>query len=285
MAGTRLIRTIAEMRGYRRRLGTGRSPVGFVPTMGALHFGHASLIEASVRAGDRAVVSIFVNPSQFGPKEDFARYPRPLERDLALCESAGAAAVFAPETREMYPEGFDTWVQVGGITEGLCGASRPGHFRGVATIVAKLFGIVRPDRAYFGQKDAQQVAVIRKMAGELDMGIEIVVCPTVREESGLAMSSRNAYLGAREREAALGLSSALAKAAESASKGMRDAEALKAAMRRIVEDKGGGLARIDYVEIVDPSTFKPVSSAVPGSLALLAVYVGGTRLIDNAFLG
>lgn len=285
MSGIKPVATVMEMRTLRAAMEKDGKTVGFVPTMGALHAGHASLIKASASACDRTVVSIFVNPTQFGPAEDLSKYPRPLAKDLALAEASGASAVFAPSDAEMYPPGCSTWVDVQGPSQGLCGASRPGHFRGVTTVVAKLFNIVKPHRAYFGKKDAQQAAVIRKMVRDLDMDLEIVVCPTVREKDGLALSSRNVYLGEKERKAATSLSASLKAAAESARNGEKDAAVLKTLIRDAITGKAERLARIDYVEIVDGETMLPVEKVDKPSLAVIAVFIGSTRLIDNADIG
>ena len=248
--------------------------IGLVPTMGALHAGHRSLIDRAMAENDRVVVSIFVNPIQFGPDEDLSRYPRPVEADLEMLKAIGVDAVYMPGVEAMYPPGFGTRVVVGAVAEPLEGAARPGHFEGVATVVAKLLNTVEPDRAYFGQKDAQQVAVVGRLAADLDTGVEIVVCPIVREADGLAVSSRNVYLGPDERRAATCLSRALRTAAESYQAGARDREALKSLMTGVIEHEP--LARVEYVELVDPGNFSS-----PGTLAVLAVRVGATRLIDN----
>lgn len=242
--------------------------------MGALHAGHLSLVDLARRENDVVVVSSFVNPLQFGPGEDFMRYPRDPERDAQLLVSAGVAAVYQPATEVMYPAGATTRVHVSGVGETLEGASRPGHFEGVATVVTKLLAAVEPDRAYFGQKDAQQVAVVRRLVCDLDLGVEIRVGPTVREPDGLAMSSRNAYLSADERKAAVSLSTALRLATEAYGAGERDPAVLRATMLSRLEAEP--LASVDYAEVVDPATFRP-----PGSLAVLAVRIGKTRLIDN----
>jgi pantoate--beta-alanine ligase len=248
--------------------------IGLVPTMGALHAGHLSLVDAACKANLKVVVSIFVNPIQFGPGEDFERYPRDPDRDADLLERAGVHAIYRPELAVMYPPGSSTRVAVRGVAEPLEGAARPGHFDGVATVVTKLFGAVEPDRAYFGQKDAQQVAVVRRLTQDLDTGVEICVCPTVREADGLALSSRNAYLSVDERRAAVSLSAALRLAAETYAGRERDPDTLLAALRsRLLAEP---LARIDYAEVVDPETFRP-----PGRLAVVAVRIGATRLIDN----
>jgi pantoate--beta-alanine ligase len=248
--------------------------IGLVPTMGALHAGHRSLIDRARAENARVVVSVFVNPIQFGPGEDLARYPRPLEADVEMLREAGVDAVYLPRVEDMYPKGASTRVVVGGVAEPLEGAARPGHFEGVATVVTKLFWTVKPDRAYFGQKDAQQVAVVKRLAADLDTGIAIVVCPTVREADGLAVSSRNVYLNPAERAAAASLSQALRTASESYQAGVRDQGALKELMRSVIGQEP--LARIEYAELVDPGNFSS-----PGTLAVLAVRFGGTRLIDN----
>ncbi len=260
--------------------------VGFVPTMGFLHEGHLSLIRKAASENDLAIVSIFVNPTQFGPAEDLDAYPRDLERDLRLCEQAGVAGVFAPSPEEMYGrEGTLTWINVEKITEGLCGASRPVHFRGVCTVVAKLINIVSPDRAYFGMKDYQQYRVISRMAADLNMRTEIIPCPLIREADGLAMSSRNKYLSAAEREDALSLNTALRRVKEMLDAGERDCAALIQAVRDIIGKKSG--TRVDYIETVHPETLEKIESVdrETGVLTALAVYVGKTRLIDNLLWG
>ena len=248
--------------------------IGLVPTMGALHAGHMSLVEAARRENGRVVVSVFVNPIQFGAGEDLARYPSSPERDFALVRAAGVDAIYKPSVADMYPASASTRVLVHGVTDRLEGAARPGHFEGVSTVVAKLFAATSPDRAYFGQKDAQQVAVVKRLAADLDTGVEIRVCPTVREEDGLALSSRNAYLDAHERRAAICLSRALSFAAEAYAGGERSPGRLGAILREAVEAEP--LARLDYAEVIDPATFSS-----PGSLAVVAVWIGKTRLIDN----
>jgi len=252
--------------------------IGLVPTMGALHRGHLSLVERARAENDRVIVSVFVNPLQFGPGEDFERYPRDLQGDLTKLEAAGADAVYTPSVQAMYPPSATTRVLVGEVAEPLEGKSRPGHFEGVATVVLKLFEACRPDRAYFGQKDAQQAAVVTRMARDLDTGVEIVVSPTVREPDGLALSSRNAYLSAAERRAALVLSRALEAANQAWAGGERDPARLRAVLHEVLAAEP--LAAVDYAEVVDPATFRP---GVP--LAVMAVRVGGTRLIDNHPLG
>ena len=262
------------MRALARRWHGAGETVGLVPTMGALHAGHMSLVAAARAENSKVVVSVFVNPLQFGPNEDFARYPRPVEADLKLLGDAEIDAVYMPEQAALYPPGSSTRVRVGGVTETLEGEHRPGHFEGVATVVTKLFWATQADRAYFGQKDAQQVAVVRRLAADLDSGVEIRVCPTVREAAGLAVSSRNAYLSTEERTAALSLSRALRTAAEAYAAGEHDPVRLRARIHEILAAEP--LARADYAELVDPSTFRP-----PGTLAVLAVKIGKTRLIDN----
>lgn len=253
--------------------------VGLVPTMGYLHEGHRSLIDRAVAENDRVVVSIFVNPMQFAPTEDLESYPRDMERDAAVCREAGASLIFHPEPSEMYQDGFSSYVDMDTLTGGLCGKSRPIHFRGVCTVVAKLFHIVTPDRAYFGQKDAQQLAVIRHMVSDLDFGIEVVGCPIIREEDGLAKSSRNTYLSPEERRAALVLSRSLKKGREIIEDGEKDAGQVIAAIREEIEREP--LAKIDYVEIVNWNTLEAVETTEGAVLAAIAVYIGKTRLIDN----
>jgi pantoate--beta-alanine ligase len=247
--------------------------------MGALHEGHLSLVKQSKDNGDFTVVSIFVNPTQFGPNEDFAKYPRPFEADAEKCREAGVDAIFAPTPEEMYPEGFDTFVEVGGITGKLEGASRPGHFRGVATIVLKLFAAVEPRRAYFGMKDYQQLKVIQKMARDLNVSVDIVPVPTVRERDGLAKSSRNAYLSPEERRAATVLYRSLVAAKAPAESGERDAEVIRRTVVDMIQSEP--LAAIDYVAAVDPDTLEPLREFEGEILVALAVRIGRTRLIDN----
>lgn len=253
--------------------------VGFVPTMGYLHEGHASLIQAARMNNDRVVVSIFVNPMQFGPTEDLASYPRDLEKDSALCARLGADLIFHPEPEEMYFKDNCTFVDMDSLTKGLCGRTRPTHFRGVCTVVSKLFHIVTPDRAYFGEKDAQQLAVIRRMVRDLNFGITIVGCPIVREPDGLAMSSRNTYLNKEERKAALILHKSLVIGEEMMKAGERDAAAVKEAITANIESEP--LARIDYVDIVDAETLENTARIERSVLTAAAVYIGSTRLIDN----
>ncbi|WP_178041778.1 pantoate--beta-alanine ligase [Frisingicoccus sp.] len=253
--------------------------VGLVPTMGYLHEGHKSLIDRAVEENDRVVVSIFVNPIQFGPTEDLESYPRDLKADSLLCEKAGAALIFAPEPSEMYGEDFTTFVDMSGVTAELCGKSRPIHFRGVCTVVNKLFNIAMPDRAYFGQKDAQQLAVIRRMVRDLNMNLEIIGCPIIREADGLAKSSRNTYLSAEERQAALVLSRAVKAGQAMVQAGEKDGEKVLAEMRRIISEEP--LARIDYVEMVKWDTIEIHHRVDCPVLAAIAVFIGKTRLIDN----
>lgn len=253
--------------------------VGLVPTMGYLHEGHKSLIDKAVKENDRVVVSVFVNPIQFGPTEDLASYPRDLERDAKLCEEAGANLIFHPEKEEMYFDDFSSFVEVQGVSKGLCGKSRPIHFRGVCTVVTKLFNIVKPDRAYFGQKDAQQLAVVKRMVRDLNMDIEIVGCPIIREEDGLAKSSRNTYLSAEERKAAVILSKSLKLGKEAIEKGERDSKKIIDIITNNINTEK--LAKIDYVEIVDPLSIENIDKIENSALVAIAVYIGKTRLIDN----
>lgn len=279
----KIIRKIKLMQEYvKRQRKAGRS-VGFVPTMGALHEGHLSLIRRAKKENDMAVVSIFVNPTQFGPKEDFKKYPRPLAKDMRLAKNAGAEVIFNPSAVEMYPVGYQTYVEVGKIAEGLCGASRPGHFRGVATIVAKLFNAVPSNKAYFGQKDYQQVQVIKQMVNDLNIPLQVVVCPIVREKDGLAMSSRNQYLNPEERKSATCLYEALKIAKAMIGRGVKDACKIKTEIRNIIESNL--LARVDYIEIVDAENLEPVKK-IEGKITIaLAVFIGKTRLIDNMVIG
>ena len=253
--------------------------VGLVPTMGYLHEGHKSLIDRAVAENDRVVVSVFVNPMQFGPTEDLESYPRDMDRDAALCEKAGAALIFHPEPEEMYNGDFSSFVDMTTLTGGLCGKTRPIHFRGVCTVVAKLFNIVTPDNAYFGQKDAQQLAVIRHMVNDLNFGINIVGCPIIREDDGLAKSSRNTYLNPQERQAALILSKSLKIGRELIENGEKDVNVVVSKIRENIETEP--LAKIDYVEIVDWNNLEPVEKIDGPVLTAIAVYIGKTRLIDN----
>jgi pantoate--beta-alanine ligase len=274
-----VIQSVTEFRAARARLGG----VGLVPTMGYLHEGHLSLVRRARAECAATVASIFVNPTQFGPNEDLSRYPRDVPRDLALLEAAGVDLAFVPEVTEMYPAGFDTRISVGGVTDVLEGALRPNHFDGVATVVAKLFNIVQPTRAYFGQKDAQQCSVIRKLVHDLDIPVEIIVVPTVREADGLALSSRNSYLTPDQRASAPTIHRALSAAQALFAAGERHAEVLRDAIRRVVDAEPS--MQIDYVSIADPSTLRELETAAGGALASIAVRLGGTRLIDNVALG
>lgn len=253
--------------------------IGFVPTMGYLHEGHQSLIAKAVEENDKVVVSIFVNPMQFGPKEDLASYPRDLEKDSAICETTGANLIFHPEPEEMYTDGFCSYVDMSVLTEELCGLSRPIHFRGVCTVVSKLFHIVTPDRAYFGQKDAQQLAIIKRMVLDLNMDIEIVGCPIVREEDGLAKSSRNTYLNPDERQAALILSKSIKLGQTLVEGGETNCAKIIVAMKDLIESEP--LAKIDYIKIVDALTMQQIDTIDCPILCAIAVYIGKTRLIDN----
>lgn len=253
--------------------------VGLVPTMGYLHEGHKSLIERAVKENDKVVVSVFVNPTQFGPTEDLESYPRDLNADSILCEDAGAALIFAPEVSEMYAEDFTTYVNMSGVTAELCGKSRPIHFRGVCTVVNKLFNIATPDRAYFGEKDAQQLAVIRRMVRDLNMNVEVVGCPIIREADGLAKSSRNTYLSSEERQAALVLSRAIKAGKAMVQSGEKDGEKVLDEMKRIISEEP--LARIDYVEMVKWDTIEIHHTVDCPILVAIAVFIGKTRLIDN----
>ncbi len=275
-----VLTTIAEVRAARRDI-TGS--VGLVPTMGALHEGHLSLVRQARAANQCVLVSIFVNPTQFAPGEDFTRYPRDTERDLELLRAENVDIVFMPGPDEIYPQGFDTSVDVGGVANLLEGVSRPGHFLGVATVVLKLLNIVQPTRAYFGQKDAQQLVVVRKLVRDLDLDMEIVAVETLREPDGLAMSSRNTYLSATEREAAPVLWNALSLATEMWTRGARDAEAFRSRMRELIGEEE--LARLDYVSVADPVTLQEVERIQGVVLVSLAVHIGRTRLIDNVTLG
>ncbi|KEO84291.1 pantoate--beta-alanine ligase [Tumebacillus flagellatus] len=280
-----ILHTIAEVRRYVAEQRAGGKTVGLVPTMGYLHEGHLSLVRQAKEQCDVAVMSIFVNPLQFGPNEDFDAYPRDLERDARLAESAGVDVIFAPGVDEMYPDGGGkslTYVDVEAVTETLCGAKRPGHFRGVATVVTKLFNIVLPDRAFFGLKDAQQVVVLQQMVRDLNTPVEVVPCPIVREPDGLAMSSRNVYLSDEERVQALVLSRSLRMAAERVQAGERDADALVAAVREMIQEQP--LAKLDYVQIVSMRDLSLLSTLDQPALLALAVKFGKTRLIDNIVL-
>lgn len=275
----KIVKNIKEVKEQVREWRKEGLSVGLVPTMGYLHEGHQSLIVRAVKENDRVVVSDFVNPIQFGPTEDLKSYPRDIQRDAELCEKSGAALIFHPETEEMYPLDFCTFVDMSGLTEELCGLTRAIHFRGVCTVVSKLFHIVTPDRAYFGQKDAQQLAVIRRMVRDLNMDIEVVGCPIVREEDGLAKSSRNTYLSSEERKAALVLSKAVFLGEKMAQEGERSAQVILQAMQDIIKKEP--LAKIEYVKMVDAENMNPVDTIHKPVLTAMAVYIGKTRLIDN----
>ncbi len=279
-----ILRTVAELRRWPRAVRSTRGNIiGIVPTMGALHAGHASLLRAARASCTHVAVSLFVNPTQFGPNEDYARYPRSFLADCALAESESADVLFAPAVEELYPAGpASTFVEVPGLSDRLDGASRPGHFRGVATIVAKLLLAAEPDLAFFGQKDAAQVAVVRRLVADLRLAVEIVVCPIVREADGLAISSRNAYLSPAERTQSLTLSRAVRHVESLVAQGERRSATLLAAAREIFSAEPA--IRIDYIALVDWSTLLPVETAVPGTLFAVAAWVGTTRLIDNSIL-
>lgn len=274
----KIVSTIEEVRAQVREWKKEGKTVGFVPTMGYLHEGHASLMDAAGE-NDKVVVSIFVNPMQFGPNEDLASYPRDLEHDAKVCEAHGVDLIFHPTPEEMYGDNFYSYVDMDVLTKELCGLSRPVHFRGVCTVVAKLFNIVTPDKVYFGQKDAQQLAVIKRMVKDLNMPLTIVGCPIIREEDGLAKSSRNTYLSPEERKAALVLSRSIFLGKKMVEQGEKDCKKIKEAMTAEIEKEP--LAKIDYVKIVDLSTMQQVETTEHGVLAAIAVYIGKTRLIDN----
>jgi pantoate--beta-alanine ligase len=276
------IATIAEMKAACRQVTRIGKTLGFVPTMGALHEGHLSLVRASKARCDVTAVSIFVNPLQFGPAEDLDKYPRTMERDTALLEQLGADLLFTPGVEEMYPAGAQTYVLVEGLSNKLDGASRPGHFRGVATVVAKLFEIVRPDFAFFGRKDAAQVAVLRKLVNDLDMDVEIVVCPIAREKDGLAMSSRNAYLTSEQRQQATVLYRSLLRVQAAVDHGERDSAKLIEIGKQVIANEAG--AKLDYFAIVGLDTLDPVADVSHCALVAVAAYVGATRLIDNILI-
>ncbi|HZD30973.1 MAG TPA: pantoate--beta-alanine ligase [Candidatus Angelobacter sp.] len=276
------IESIAEMKTACRGVTRAGKTLGLVPTMGALHEGHLSLVRAARAQCDATAVSIFVNPLQFGPTEDLANYPRTPQRDSALLRELGVDFLFVPTAGEMYPPGAQTYVDVGDLSRKLDGGSRPGHFRGVATVVCKLFEIVRPDRAYFGQKDAAQVALLRKMVRDLDMDVEMVVCLIVREADGLALSSRNVYLTLEQRKQALVLSRSLQQVKAATDAGESDASKLLEIGRRVIAAERG--AKLDYYVVVDPNTLEPVTKTSRGALVAVAAWVGTTRLIDNVVL-
>ncbi len=275
----RTIRSIKEMADYSKKAHLKRKTIGFVPTMGALHTGHLSLIEEARRRNDKVVVSIFVNPMQFGPKEDYKKYPRNSKLDAGLCSSKGADVIFYPAARQMYPDNYKTYVTVKDLSDCLCGKFRPGHFKGVVTVVTKLFHVVNPDSAYFGQKDAQQAIIIKKMVADLNMQVEIKVMPTVRSNNGLALSSRNAYLSNNERKDALVLYQALNLAKSLIKQGNRNSAEVIGKMRWLINAKKS--ASIQYATIVDLENLKPVAKIKEKVLVALAVFIGKTRLIDN----
>lgn len=275
----KIVKTVDEVRSIVKEWKKSGLTVGLVPTMGYLHEGHKSLIVRAAAENDRVVVSDFVNPTQFGPNEDLESYPRDLQRDALLCEEAGADLIFNPEVSDMYAADACTFVDMDALTDELCGKTRPIHFRGVCTVVSKLFNIVAPDRAYFGQKDAQQLAVIKRMVRDLNFDLEIVGCPIIREDDGLAKSSRNTYLNEKEREASLVLSKAVRLGEEMAKSGEKSAEKILSAMKEVIEAEP--LAKIDYVKAVDAVSIVPVTEMTPPVLVAMAVYIGKTRLIDN----
>jgi pantoate--beta-alanine ligase len=277
-----IAKTVAEVRQAVRTARQGGLIVSLAPTMGALHAGHASLFRAARKESDFVVVSLFVNPAQFAPNEDFGRYPRTWDEDVALCQTEKVDVLFAPSVEEVYPPGFCTYVEVTQLQDGLCGAQRPGHFRGVATVVLKLFNIVEPDLAYFGRKDAQQLRIIQRMAHDLKLPVAIRACPIVREPDGLALSSRNRYLSAQERLHATVLFRALETASRLVAQGVRDAGMIRADMRSMIDRTPGAV--VDYVELVDEESLKPVQLIQGTVLAALAVRFGSTRLIDSALL-
>jgi pantoate--beta-alanine ligase len=282
VAPVKICATIADVRAACSEIRTGRRRLGLVPTMGALHEGHLSLVWAAKAQCGAVVVSIFVNPKQFGPTEDFAKYPRPFETDCAALAKEGVDIVFAPEVEEMYPPGGTTWVTVEGLSEKLDGRSRPGHFRGVTTVVSKLFHIVEPDLAFFGQKDAAQLAVIRRMVRDLNFPVEIIGCPIIREPDGLAMSSRNAYLNKEDRKRALVLHHSLQRVEHDFRAGERDVAKLREAGSKVIGAEPA--VRLDYFEIVDPDTLDSVGRISQKTMVAVAAYVGSTRLIDNVVL-
>ncbi len=275
----RVITKISEMKAAVREERAKGKRIGLVPTMGFFHEGHLSLVRESLRKTDCTVVSLFVNPTQFGPQEDFKKYPRDLERDKKMLEELEADLLFVPDEKRMYPEGYKTYVEVKDLQDKLCGRSRPGHFRGVCTVVLKLLEIVRPDEAFFGQKDAQQALIIKKMVRDLDLDVEIGVLPIVREEDGLAMSSRNIYLRREQREAALCLVKSLKEAQHLLDSGERDVSVILGRMRQVIGSEP--LARIDYIEIVDLENLEPLDKIEKEALIALAVFIGKVRLIDN----
>ena len=277
---TRIIKSAAAMSEFSTSLRKKGKTIGFVPTMGALHEGHLSLVREVKKRNDAIIVSIFVNPAQFGPKEDLKKYPRNLKNDMKLL--SGVDAVFFPSVKEIYPYGFSTYIEVEVLSDKLCGASRPGHFRGVATVVAKLFNIVKPDTAYFGEKDFQQLAIIKKMVRDLNLGVKIIPMPIVREQDGLAMSSRNSYLTREEREKGPAIYKALEFAKMLALEGVKDAKTIKASMSKLINSEKG--IRIDYISICDPETLDEKDMVKGKTLIAIAAFIGKTRLIDNIII-
>ncbi len=278
----KILRKIPEMKQAVRELKSNGKNVGFVPTMGYLHEGHLSLVRESLKRTDSTVVSIFVNPTQFGPREDFKEYPRDFERDAEILEGMGVNFLFAPETAEMYPDGYKTYVEVHDLQDQLCGRSRPGHFRGVCTIVLKLFNIVNPDISFFGQKDAQQAIILKRMIKDLDLDVKIEVLPIIRAEDGLALSSRNKYLSPEQRKASLSLSKSLREARMMIEEGERDSGKIIQCMREIIDAEP--LAKIDYIEIVEMKGLKPLKKIEKEALIAIAAFIGKVRLIDNTIV-
>lgn len=278
----RIIRAPEKISQVLKKIKLEKKSIGFVPTMGALHAGHLSLILQARKENDFVVVSIFVNPSQFGPGEDYRQYPRPIKKDVAFLRRAGVDFIFNPQVKDMYPENFTTYVSVEGLSSVLCGRIRPGHFRGVTTVVAKLFNIIGPDTAYFGQKDAQQAIIIKRMAEDLNMPVKIKVMPIVRERDGLAVSSRNIYLDKQERKDALVLSRALNLAKDLIKGGLKDSDKIVREMKKLIRQKK--IAKIDYAAVVDLKSLKPLKKISDHCLIALAVWIGKTRLIDNICL-
>lgn len=278
----KIIHSVEEMQRVARQMEARELTVGLVPTMGALHDGHLSLIRQAAHECRRVIASIFVNPTQFGPAEDLDKYPRMWESDLDKCRQLGVAVVFAPRAESMYPSGFQTWVEPGPLAEVMCGASRPGHFRGVTTVCCKLFNVCRPARAYFGRKDFQQLRIIQQMVQDLNMPLEIVPMPIVREQDGLALSSRNRYLSEDERRAALVLRRALDAAQAAWNGGTREPAAIRQAAMDVLETEA--MARVDYVTVADPESLREAEECLARLLVALAVFIGGTRLIDNDLL-
>jgi len=276
----KLITSPQDMQSVSKAIKKEGKNIGFVPTMGYLHEGHTSLMRCSKKENDITVVSIFVNPTQFGENEDFDKYPRDLERDLKICEKEGVDFVFAPSAKDMYPEGYATYVVMEDLVDRLCGKFRPGHFKGVLTVVNKLFNIIKPDKAYFGEKDYQQLVVIKKMVKDLNMDVEVIGCPIVREEDGLAKSSRNKYLSKEERTSAVSLYKALQLAQKMFNEGETDPEKIISQMENLIKSYPQ-VKEIQYIEIVDPDTLKPKEKVEKGDRVLIAVFIGDTRLIDN----